>query len=73
MEGIVERLCKNCIFFISYNPEGGNCYRYPPQLVSESYESGQSQTCQYYPWMQPDEWCGEFKDKWQVRKERVDP
>ena len=57
MEGIVERLCENCIFA---KPNAGleriYCHRYPT-IVRKDFG----------------DFCGEFKDKWQVRKERVDP
>lgn len=73
MDGVAERKCSDCIFFEPREQSGGWCHRYPPVIVNETYESGQSQTCQYFPWMEAKEWCGEFKDKWQIRTERVDP
>lgn len=60
MEGIVERLCENCIFFAKDTFE---CRRFPPKSLA----------ARDWPIVERYDWCGEFKDKWQVRVERGDP
>lgn len=72
MDGVVERLCKNCIFG-ELNSNGVMCHRYPPTIIYESYDQG-GQLSQHFPWLELNDWCGEFKDKWSnVRKEMGDP
>lgn len=60
--------CENCRYF----SEAGECRRYPPQVVesidSESAEYTEqvfvsSTTLTYWPDVEPDSWCGEFKEK----------
>lgn len=77
MEGIVERRCVNCIFFTLSNEYGGYCQRNPKQFYMEQHIEALPEirfiSGWYYPWTQHQEWCGEFKDKWQVRNQKVDP
>lgn len=77
MEGIVERKCKNCIFFAPTTKYGGHCQRMPKQAFIEQNIEALPEvrfiSGWYQPWMQPDEWCGEFKDKWEVRQTRIEP
>lgn len=62
MEGIVERYCKECIFYSIHS----TCHRYPPIYQYQTKLS-------IFPYVSENDWCGEFKDKWQIRTERVDP
>ena len=71
MEGIVKRACKDCIFIEPANDKVrkrpiGYCHRFPPTLIKEY-------TTPIFPAVDFEQWCGEFKDKWQVRTQKVDP
>lgn len=68
MEGIVERLCKNCAYW-SGGGDYGDCRRNPP-LVQNTKETD---FFGIFPVVGSQQWCGEFTDKWQVRNTRIDP
>ena len=58
--------CMACRFFENINPESTNrgwCRRYPPQVLLDGPESLDQWS---FPYMEPQNWCGEFK------KEKVD-
>lgn len=49
--------CDNCKYFHS-----GKCRRYPPQVFLVG-ETGNTKPMQYFPEVNHDEYCGEFKYK----------
>lgn len=66
MDGVVKRKCGDCIFVAKGDGRKYKfyCHRYPPQVLNEA---------PVFPAVSETQWCGEFKDKWQIRTERVDP
>ena len=56
--------CQSCIFRQpDERPEysvSGWCHRRPPTLVFVTYDGVNGNVEQYYPWVTPDDWCGEF-------------
>ena len=51
--------CKDCRWYAA----GGNCHRYPPQMVL--FPCGNQHPIMYatnarFPWVDADGWCGEF-------------
>ena len=66
-DGILDRrlamsTCVTCTFYNRRDEGGGHCRRYPPQIMFQGFASGGGQSAQYFPFMSPDEWCGEHKD-----------
>lgn len=56
-----EESCTNCRFFSESSKYGGSCRRYPPQFYTgwDPHE-GHPAFGTGYPFMQHDQWCGEF-------------
>src|SRR5262245_42957038 len=64
--------CGNCKFFLN-----GDCRRYPPQVVPETYSETVGHSGEYresvattwptmWPQVAPTEFCGEFKSKYEA-------
>lgn len=54
-----EPTCSTCPFYVpddrdAWADKAGKCRRYPPQLVWQGQDYGQS-----WPWMEAGDWCGE--------------
>lgn len=61
-ESFNEECCTNCRFFSENSKYGGSCRRYPPQFYSEfDPQIGHPTLGTGYPFMQHDQWCGEFQ------------
>lgn len=58
--------CGDCVFFKEINQHGGYCYRYPPAVQIVVNPHGNMEWHTERPFMNPTEFCGEFKDKSQV-------
>jgi len=56
MSDTIEQ-CENCKFF-----DAGKCRRYPPQVFLMG-EARNAKPMQYFPEVNHDEYCGEFKSK----------
>lgn len=52
--------CKTCGYFETDSYDGGLCRRYPPQGVAEREYGGDSTTAFHFPFLQDDDWCGEW-------------
>ena len=62
-ESSVVPVFTNCHFFVKYR-SGGNCHRYPPQILAVSATGGQYFENGFPDISNPDETgCGEFKKK----------
>jgi hypothetical protein len=50
--------CAACKFFVKNGQyDAGQCRRFPPQLVVEGHDD----TRTFFPYVDADEWCGEFQ------------
>lgn len=60
--------CSGCKFYVpderpDYADKFGRCHRHPPTLVFMTFENGGGDWGQDYPYMDKDEWCGEFQPR----------
>lgn len=72
--------CQDCRFFLRYNDVGGECRRFPPQLVAETqmlYDEPRNFASVYFPGVSNGQGCGEFKTHkrrlWRCQKIAADP
>ena len=57
--------CKSCLYrkpdrrpeFINH----GFCRRHPPQIAAMLYDGISPCPESHWPWVEPDDWCGEYK------------
>ncbi len=55
--------CSTCRFYFADSDpdERGECKRYPPTLYFMQRSDGDPDlTNMYFPYLEPDEWCGEY-------------
>jgi len=60
-----EEKCKDCKYFLPTRDTSGRCHRYPPTVVEGVYtedEYVRSDTYNFFPVVEADEFCGEFKE-----------
>ena len=60
----MNETCGNCRFWEREESgrSSGWCQRYPPQPVAAGDSMDVQNWCQF-PWVDEDEWCGEFKSR----------
>ena len=58
--------CENCAFY-----EENKCRRYPPHAVSESYAEDYLSSVFFFPDVEEDDWCGEFRQKWTPIEDKI--
>lgn len=52
--------CGTCDHWRFRAGDGGECWRYPPTLLSETNANGDQQVIAHRPWMERRELCGEW-------------
>jgi hypothetical protein len=62
--------CGSCFFGLTHEKGAVLCRRHPPTVLVVGYSGGGIQAGitsnmveQHQPWMQQDDWCGEYKRK----------
>lgn len=59
----MKRRCEICAFAVSIaRTPGFYCHRYPPQVTVYPHVEQGAVFEQHYPYVEPNEWCGEFKE-----------
>lgn len=65
-DDMIKDECGSCKFCKetdnTFDDEDGSCFRYPPQIIVLS-SGGTSGGATYWPDVNKDDWCGEFKPK----------
>ena len=62
MERNINGVCARCVYYVddNLNINNGECHRFPPTIVFNGHGNTRSES--YFPKVEPNNFCGEFRD-----------